>query len=74
MIVEARFALIVDTKGGRLALEAPRFTDAEACAHEETKIEPGDVNEQTLGDVLVMAQIDPPHATGSRIRGRRSAQ
>jgi hypothetical protein len=64
MIVEARFALIVDTKGGRLALEAPRFTDAEACAHEETKIEPGDVNEQTLGDVLVMAQIDPPHATG----------
>jgi hypothetical protein len=31
MIVEARFALIVDTKGGRLALEAPRFTDAEAC-------------------------------------------
>ena len=52
-----------------MALEAPRLADAEALAHQQTKIVPGDVDQQPLGDVLLVAKVEPSHAAGLQYMG-----
>jgi non-heme chloroperoxidase len=45
-------------------LQAARRADAEACPHEESQIEPADMNEQPLQDVRVAPQMRPTQTTG----------
>lgn len=51
-----------DRKVGRPALETPRFSNAEARSHEQGEVEPRDVHEEALGDVLVFAEVSASHA------------
>ncbi len=46
-------------KGGRLALETPRFANAEALAHEQTQVVTGNVHQQPFGDVLLVVLRQP---------------
>ena len=56
-------------KGGRTALETPRFADPEVLAHQQSKVVPGDVDQQPLGDVLLVAKVQPSHAAGLQDMG-----
>mgnify|MGYP001612181505 CR=1 FL=1 len=56
---------------GQPALEAPRFAVSEASTHHESQIEPGDMDQDALQNVLVSAQMRAPHpARVERVRKR----
>ena len=48
----------------RPALEASRLADSEDVPHQQTQIQTGDVDEDSLEDVSVAAQMRPSHAAG----------
>ena len=50
--------------GHGAALETPRRPDARQLPHQQPEIEAADVHEQPLQDVVVSAQMHPPHPPG----------
>ena len=53
----------------RPPLQAPRRAHAEARPHQQAQVEPADVHQEPLEDVLMPAQVRPPHRPGlKRVR------
>ncbi len=53
-----------DEKSVNDPLEAPRRPGSRSIADHESKVEPARVNEHPLQDVVVPAQVRPPHVAG----------
>jgi len=60
-----------DEKSVSETLEAPRRPGSRPIADDEPKVEPARVDEHPLQDVVVPAQVRPPHVAGLTEVGKR---